>query len=95
MSRDILIPSQDSLPSLLNIFITPGWGSEATFQVHFLEIAERRTRLVILGSNRISHWTAQTLTLITRWFGYWWIGRRHKQFKLLVEALKGSTNLSV
>ena len=88
------VDTRQGFSTLFNTFVAPGWGTEVTVQIHFLEEAENRTRLVILGRNRISR-SASPITLVTRWFAYWWIARRHKQFKLSVEGRKGSTNLSV
>lgn len=77
---------QQGFSTLANTSAMPGWGSVGTLQVHFLELAPNRTRLVILGRNRISHWLAQIINPITRWFGYWWIGRQHRKLKSKLEG---------
>lgn len=77
---------QKGFSTLANTFVTPGWGTIGTLQVHFLELAPERTRLVILGRNRVSHWFAQLINPITRWFGFWWIDRQHRKLKSTLEG---------
>lgn len=71
---------ESGFSSLFNLSMKPGWGVEATVDTHFLELGESRTRLVVMGRNRVSRFGAVT-AFFTRWFGYWWVNRRLTQFR--------------
>lgn len=77
----------EGFSTLYNMFISFGWGSEATADAHFLPLDESKTKVVIFGRNRVSRWGA-VVNPFTRWFGYWWVNRRLTQFKDKAEGLE-------
>lgn len=81
------VGTQDGFSTLYNMFISFGWGSEATADTHFLPLDESRTGVVVFARNRVSRWGA-VVNPFTRWFGYWWVGRRLMQFKDTAEGLE-------
>jgi len=81
------VGTQEGFSTLYNMFISFGWGSEATADTHFLPLDESSTRLVVFGRNLVSRWGA-VVNPFTRLFGYWWVNRRLLQFKIRAEGLE-------
>jgi hypothetical protein len=81
------VATRKGFSTVFNMFISFGWGSEATADTHFLPLDESRTGIVIFARNRVSRWGA-AVNPFTRWFGYWWVNRRLMQFKIRAEGLE-------
>jgi uncharacterized protein YndB with AHSA1/START domain len=88
------IETKKGFSTLLNTFPMLGWGSDGSIQVHLLEMGETQTRMVVLGTTRLSRWTVPA-SILGRWYIVTHANRHLRRLKARVEGQGKSQHLRV
>jgi hypothetical protein len=88
------IATKKGFSTLLNTFPMLGWGSNGSMQIHLLEMSKTRTRMVVLGTTRLSRWTVPA-SILGRWYIVSHANRHLRRLKAKIEGQGKRQHLNV